>query len=332
MPTNRTRHLMTVCSMVMVGLAATSGAASAPTLPGNLEIAAATPSGGAITSLALDPRNPRIIYAGTSKAGVFKSLNGGKTWQERSALSGGVLALAVHPTRPGVVYAAMGRRGVFRTSDGGQRWQAMNVGLRSSRVAVLEVARAQPEVVYAGTSEGIFKSTDGGQRWHEAWRGVGHDVRDVAVDPTNPRIIYATTYGWVLKSSDGARTWRTVWNRTLGGPAGVYGRDLPIIAIHPRTPKTMYVGANGVGRTSDGGRSWVGELREHRITAFAFDPLTPDTVFAASYQGVYQRAADGTGWEAIGRRVRYFSLAIDPQGTKLYAGTGRGVVTYKLRQ
>jgi photosystem II stability/assembly factor-like uncharacterized protein len=256
----------------------------------------------------------------------------------------------------------MGRRGVFKTKDGGRSWQAMNTGLRGLRVSVLAIARTKPEVVYAGTCscalvdvglphriprrtplQGLFKSTNGGRSWHAVLKlhpNASDEVRDVAVEPKHPATIWVTTYGFVRKSLDGGRTWLsgvggcTARACQLPGPMGAAGPGFPHIAVSPRTPRIVYLGAGGgIFRSPNGGRRWTGHPvpQGSTFTGFAFDPLDADTLFVSTNRGVYKRAEDGRGWQAIGSRARTFSLAIDSQGTTLYVGTRRGVLAYQLR-
>ena len=339
---SRPRRIIAVGLSAVVGLAVTSGAASSPAA-----------FAGSVTSLALEPGSASVVYAASAEGGVSKSVNGGQTWQRLAVPSGGVTDLVAHPTRAGVLYAAMGRKGVFKTKDGGRSWQAMNAGLRGLRVSVLAIARTEPEVVYAGTLQGtwragalgrtrraaalIFKSTNGGRSWHEVWKfHPSADVRDVTVDPKRATTIWATTYGPVLKSMDGGRTWPSVGCTAhacqLPGPMGHVGPGFPHVAVSPRTPRIVYLGAGGgVFRSPDGGRRWANIPLPRRFTAFAFDPLSADTLFVGTSHGVYKRAEGSTGWQAIGRRAKAFSLAIDSHGTTLYVGTRRGVVAYELR-
>jgi len=350
---SRTHHLIAVGLSAVVGLAVTSGAASSPAA-----------FDGPVTALALDPASASVVYAASSAGGVSKSVDDGQTWQRLAVPSGGVADLVAHPTRPGVLYAAMGRKGVFKTKDGGRSWQAMNAGLRGLRVSIVAVARTEPDVVYAGTSSlyapfvpfseldklpsrhdsatFIFKSANGGRSWHESWQGRWtNEVRDVTVDPKRAATVWATTYGFVYKSPDGGRTWPsgvggcTAHACQLPGPLGAAGPGFPQIAVSPRTPRIVYLGAGpGIFRSPDGGRRWAGHPvpRGSTFTAFAFDPLAADSLFVATNTGVYKRSEDGRGWQAVGPRAKTLSLAIDSRGTTLYAGTSRGVVSYTLRQ
>lgn len=352
---SRPHHLIAVGLSALVGLAATSGAVSSPTA-----------FAGPVTSVAVEPGSASVLYAASAAGGASKSVDGGRTWQRLAVPSGSVVDLVAHPTRPGVVYAAMGRRGVFKTTDGGRSWQAMNTGLRGLRMSVLAIARTKPEVVYAGTSslyapfvpfdkldkppsrhDGatfIFKSTNGGRSWRESWQGHWtSEVRDVAVDPKHPATVWVTTYGPVRKSPDGGRTWRNgVRGCCLPGPLGRVGPPFPQIAVSPRTPRIVYLGAgSGIFRSPDGGRTWTGGWLPAKFTAFALDPVAADSLFVATNRGVYQRAEHGAlveraehgrGWRAIGRRTKAFSLAIDSEGTMLYVGTRRGVDAYELHR
>ena len=89
------------------------------------------PGGGAIEALAVDPENPKTVYAGTFR-GVFKSTDGCRSWRAANAGLGKdpwVVALAVNPKEPATVYAGTVRDGVFKSMDGGGNWGAANAGL-----------------------------------------------------------------------------------------------------------------------------------------------------------------------------------------------------------
>ena len=85
-------------------------------------------------ALAIDPSNPSTLYAGTDYAGVFKSTNGGGTWNPiNSGLSDGyVNALAIDPGNSNIVYAGTLLGGVFKSTNGGDTWNPINSGMTST--------------------------------------------------------------------------------------------------------------------------------------------------------------------------------------------------------
>jgi hypothetical protein len=100
------------------------------------------PEGGAILSLAIDPINTAIIYAGT-RVGVYKSSNGGASWS-RTALTRVVLALVMDGRNPNIIYAGTYGSGVFKSTDGGVSWSAINKGLTSAVVNALAIDPLNP--------------------------------------------------------------------------------------------------------------------------------------------------------------------------------------------
>src|SRR2546427_5845569 len=86
------------------------------------------PEGGSISALAVDPQTPTTLYAGTTSAGVFKSIDGGTHWRAVNAGLGAtsVRALAIDPQASTALYAATCGGGVFKSTDGGGSWSAAN--------------------------------------------------------------------------------------------------------------------------------------------------------------------------------------------------------------
>lgn len=132
-----------------------------------------------VTVLAIDPRNPSILYAGTDEGvfgqgfqGLFKSTDGGTSWfainhglsdliDTRSSIS----ALVIDPDTPSTLYAATSGNGVFKSSDGGASWIRFSDGLSNRNVRALALApgASGPNILYAGTSgAGVFKIIDDG--------------------------------------------------------------------------------------------------------------------------------------------------------------------------
>jgi hypothetical protein len=172
-------------------------------------------------SLAVDPTNPRILYAVADrlsndphpvlKTGVAKSVDEGETWQLTQGPYSSCAAffpyprllptescLAVDPTNPSQLYV-LTYEGISRSLNGGASWTDASVGLGSTTALVFEtqalaVAPTNPSTLYVGTSDGVFQSTDGGRQWSPIGPS-GLSVTSVAIDPANPARVYAGTAG-----------------------------------------------------------------------------------------------------------------------------------------
>jgi photosystem II stability/assembly factor-like uncharacterized protein len=199
---------------------------------------------GYVYALAVDPRDPETVYAGTLEEGLFKTTNGGASW--RSVGLRGVSTLVLDPRDPETIYAGAEGGGppqIFKSTDGGSSWSA--VGLQGKNVKWLSLNPEDTDIVYAGTFEhGVFRSRDGGSSWR-AWRDVG----GLTFDPQNAETVYANSEGRILKSTDGARTWRGL----------DVGRAADFLALDPGNSATLYAEADrGLIKSTDAGRSWRG--------------------------------------------------------------------------
>lgn len=200
--------------------------------------------GGRVTDVSGVPGNPNIIYVAHSSAGLFKSTNGGTTFEsifnDGNTLSIG--AIAVAPDNPDVVYVGTGEGtgrnsasfgdGLYKTMDGGHTWKHLGL-VNSERFSRIVVNPQNPQIVFAGamghewgpnSERGLYRSTDGGTTWKQVLSvnettGAG----DVTLDPTNPNIVYASMYDYLRKP----------WYFRSGGPG------------------------SGLYRSTDGGDTWV---------------------------------------------------------------------------
>ncbi|WP_433479315.1 WD40/YVTN/BNR-like repeat-containing protein [Spirillospora sp. CA-142024] len=246
------------------------------------------------------PDDPDTVYAGVQDAALFRSSDGGRTWQELPGLrnhgsgpdwqpgAGGMClhTITLDPVNAGRMFAAISAAGVFRSDDAGKSWRAVNRGLRS---------------------EGI---PDPGAE-------VGHCVHRVAMHPSRPEVLFMQKHWDVMRSDDAGETWHEI------------SGDLPSdfgfpVAVHAHEPDTVYVvpiksdsehyppeGRLRVYRSRAGGHEWepltsglpqrdcyVNVLRD----AMAVDSLDPCGVYFGTTGGqVYVSADAGDGWTPIVR-------------------------------
>src|SRR5215468_9797885 len=173
------------------------------------------PDGALVTSLAIDPTAPLILYAANNNGGgVFKTTNGGGNW---SSVNVGltntiVTALAIDPRTPTILYVASGvyrdpdcagpncvTGGLFKVTDGGDKWDSSTNVLLQTFYS-LAIDPSKPTNVYVGTDAPgyVFKSTDGGSSWSAFNTGLTQPVLSLAIDPLTPTTVYAGTPGGVF--------------------------------------------------------------------------------------------------------------------------------------
>ena len=244
--------------------------------------------------------DPDTVYAGVEDAALFRSTDGGRTWQELAGLrevkgnlwqpgAGGMClhTIILDRTNPQRIYIAISAAGAFRTDDGGKTWRAVNRGLQS------KYELPDPDA------------------------DVGHCVHRIAMHPSRPNVLFMQKHWDVLRSDDAGESWREV----SGNLPSDFG--FPIV-VHAHQPETVYVvpiksdsehfppeGKLRVYRSRTGGTEWealtsglpqrdcyVNVLRD----AMAVDSLDPCGLYFGTTGGqVYASADAGESWAPIVR-------------------------------
>jgi photosystem II stability/assembly factor-like uncharacterized protein len=288
------------------------------------------PGGGPILSLAIDPKTPTTLYAGTHGAGVFKSIDGGATWNASNVglTDVGVYALAIEPKNPSIIYASTINAGVFKSADGGATWNPLLI----YGIAVLAIDPKTPTTLYAGRATllggGLSKSLDGGITWNDAGIGTSERIVSLAIDPVNPSIVYAGSGypfiagGTVFKTLDGGAHWSEVIS-------GLPNSRVNTLLVNPVNSAIVYVGTDdGVFKSTNSGGSWS-EVLANSANTLAIDPTTPSTIYAGGGIGVSKSTNSGGSWSLLNTglaNTTVKALAIHPVSTgTIYAATEAGV-------
>ncbi len=261
-----------------------------------------SPAGSAeiheVESIAIDPYDPTIIYAGTWHL-PWKTMDGGKTWKSMSTgiiTDSDIFSMYVDPNRPRLMYLSA-CSGIYRSDDFGSDFRKVN-GIPSSarRTRAIVMDPAQSDTVYAGTTQGLYKTTNGGKTWERTTPG-DVIVNDVYVDPRNPQhVLLATDRSGVLASDDGGMTFEP-------SNAGYSQRQVAALLTDAKEPETIYAGVindkrfGGVFLTTDFGRNWrqVSEGLGGR-DVFELAQGKDGTVLAGTDEGVFRW--NGMAWTA----------------------------------
>ena len=155
---------------------------------------------------------PNVYYFGAVGGGVWKSTNGGITWEpifDGQPISS-IGAIAVAPSNPEVIYVGTGEAdfrsnltygiGVYKSTDAGRTWK--NIGLKASRhISRIAIDPKNPDVVFvaamgsaygASAERGVFRSTDGGATWQKVlFKDENTGAIDITLDPDNPKTVWA---------------------------------------------------------------------------------------------------------------------------------------------
>ncbi|MBK9717000.1 MAG: hypothetical protein IPO85_05720 [Saprospiraceae bacterium] len=156
---------------------------------------------GRITSIAVHPQNPQVMYVGARGSGVWKTTNGGISWSpisdQLSTLT--IQAIAIAPSSPSRVYITT-PKGIYRSNDFGEHWTLIsnrNFCFNGFGGAHLIVHPTNPDIIFGvgkcAIPSGIYKSLDGGENWQISLQGV--NPSDLIMDPSNSNILYASLSG-----------------------------------------------------------------------------------------------------------------------------------------
>ncbi|HEX2224930.1 MAG TPA: hypothetical protein VHN15_12065, partial [Thermoanaerobaculia bacterium] len=237
--------------------------------------------------------NPGLIYVGSANGGIWKSTNGGVTWQpvfdDQKVASIG--DLAVEAGNPDVVWAGTGEAnvrnsvsvgwGVYRTTDGGRTWKHLGLE-KTERISRVLLHPGNPRVAYVAAmgqawgenpERGVYRTEDGGQTWKRVlYVDERTGAAELVMDPSNPNRLIAAMWDyrrqpWTFRSggpgsglflsTDGGDSWRKLTEED-GLPQGDLGRTG--LAFAPSDPRVVYAlveaQSNALLRSDDGGRTW----------------------------------------------------------------------------
>ena len=179
-----------------------------------------------MTSIAISPVDAQTVYVGTRDAGVFRTTDGGGSWQAaRNGLTFyPIRSLEIDPQHPNTLYAGTDYNGIWKSIDGGATWADSSVGLDKSLIVLnIAIDPINTNILYAGFGGGIglklgniYKSVDGGATWIMKDNGIPRypetthtgGVYSLAIDPAHPAVLYAgTIYDGAFRSTDGGQNW-----------------------------------------------------------------------------------------------------------------------------
>jgi photosystem II stability/assembly factor-like uncharacterized protein len=294
----------------------------------------------AIGAVAVNQRNPDIVWVGTGEAsvrnsasvgnGVYRSLDGGNTWQHLGLdKSERIARVVLHPTNRDVAWvAATGpewgettERGVFKTEDGGRTWKKVLYVNERTGAADLIIDPSNPDKLYAamwdfrrwpwffrsgGPGSGLHISTDGGTTWKRVTEDDGFPKGQLgriglSISRSNPQIVYAlveAAKSALVRSDDGGRNWKIVNDQSDVVQRPFYFSNF---RVDPNNPLRLYNLATFLSLSEDGGKSFrtlpAKVHPDHH--AMWIDPHNSDFIIDGNDGGVSISRDGGRTWRFV---------------------------------
>jgi photosystem II stability/assembly factor-like uncharacterized protein len=302
-----------------------------------------------VYSLAVDPTNANIVYAGGINY-VFRSTNGGNAWTQQTlpTYHWYIYDLKVHPTVPTTLMAACYiyannyyHMGFLKSTNSGTSWMSETLTVDTSYAYSVAIDPTNPNNVYVGGyrygsglyNATVFKSTNGGSTFSLTGTlpGTPYYVYSVAVHQTNPNYVYAGTLYGVYRSTDGGSSW-------VQTSTGNYNYS---ISTTPANTSLLYSGGYGViYRSTDAGATWTSSatgLAGYYFYGLAASRTLANRVYATNNTDFYRSTDTGASWAYAHNGLNAAPISamanapsapgtiyVDDEGASMYRTTNSG--------
>ncbi len=248
--------------------------------------------------IACHPTNSNELYFATLQSGLYKSTNGGQSWQFEADFAGYYFRhIKYNKFNPDLFYAVTSG-GVFQYDAITQKWTELTTGVNWSGFMSIAIPSISGDTVVVGTNQGTFRTFNGGTSWENISEGfyqIDNYVMSLECDPLSPQHIYAGTSESIYEST----AFGSSWQRLNIFDESAYLTD---ILINPTNPNLMFITTkhDGIYKSLNGGNDWVylGVLGS-QIHAIRFKPNSQQTLYCASYSGVFKSNNSGASWSEI---------------------------------
>ena len=320
-----------------------------------------------IGCVSIDPNNAETIWVGTGENvsgrhvgfgdGVYKSLDGGKSWTNMGLKnSEHIGSIVIDPRDSNVVYVASqgplwsagGERGLYKTTDGGKTWKLILSAGQYTGANEVHIDPRNPDVLYAslhqrfrnvaalmdgGPGSGIHKSIDGGKTWRELTNGIPKEDKGkigLSISPVDPDVVYATIElaqrsGGFWRSTDGGASWEKRSDEIYSGTGPHYYQE---IFASPHDVDTVYQVAPTLHKTIDGGKT-MQAVRNRSVHGdyheVVFDLDEPDYLMVGTDGGVYESFDEAENWKFFANMpiTQFYKVTVDYDEPfyNIYGGT-----------
>ncbi|HPF00028.1 MAG TPA: T9SS type A sorting domain-containing protein [Bacteroidales bacterium] len=287
------------------------------------------PGNGRVNFVAQHPTNPDIIYIASPSGGIWKTTDGGITWNttydQMTRL--GTSCIAIHPLNPDTVFIGTGDKdswdteafGIQKSHNGGLTWQngGLNTGINYNNINKILINPQNPQVMLAATPERIYRSVNGGANWTQVYNGNNDDIRCMVYKPGDTTTVYCGG-AMFLKSTNGGlsftenTTLPTDTSRLEIGVSAANSNYVYVLAssddntfgglyrstdngdhfaLMSTTPNILGYSVDSTAYTDDAGQAWYD-------LAIAVSPLDANTIFTGGIN-IWKSTDGGANWAPI---------------------------------
>lgn len=288
-----------------------------------------TIAGVDILSMVINPNDPNNIYVGTEDNGLFETKDGAETWTQ-VPFANKVYGLVFDPQNPNIIYGSgifNKRAKIYKRLQEDQEWKDIYTEPSEDTViSTLAISKADPQILYAGTSDGvILKTTDGGQTWTSLKKADG-PVIGIAFDSANDaHVLFGIFQKRILETKDGGKNIEDATKRipNVGGSLSIY-----TVIADPYSAGVFYIGTgDGIFRRSED-ETWnavniIESSKEFPIHAIAINPKNSKEIIYSSAKALYKSIDGGETWATfqLDAAKQISVLRYDPiDSAKIYAG------------
>ncbi|WP_409769114.1 VPS10 domain-containing protein [Thermaurantimonas sp.] len=314
-----------------------------------------------IGCLAIDPKNPKTVWAGSGENnnqrsvgygdGVYRSDDGGRTWRNLGLkTSEHIGMIAIDPRNSDHVYVAAygplwskgGERGIYKTTDGGQTWQRLLHVSDHTGFSEIHIDRTNPDRLYAtahqrrrhtftyisgGPESALYVSNDAGRTWDKVTNGLPKDADlgriSLAQSPANPQRIYLMVEGHgIYVSTDRGNSFQKTNDYYTSGNYYVK------LIAHPTDELVCFSMDTYTHITRDGGKTWVRWTEDKKHVdnhALWINPKNPHHMLNGNDGGLYETYDGGQSWRFIDNLpiLQLYRVSVDNEGPfyNVYGGT-----------
>ncbi len=279
-----------------------------------------------ITGVSFHPQRAEVLVITTDRNGIYRTQDGGDTWQPLGFTAGGFRSHVFDRATPATQFVGNGSA-VLKTRDDGATWETVYTDPRGASMTALAIDPTNSATVFAATSAGgLLRSVNGGIDWRLV-QSLSKEIRALLLNPAAPQHLFIVLSNQILRSQDGGSSVTTLTGlQTFEGASTVQQ-----LVFVPTAPQTLYAATNyGLMTSADEGDTWravttLVPFRTLPLQTVQVDPQNPTALFFTVGRLLHKSEDGGKTWRTIesvptGRLIT--TLAAHPAVPgKLYLGT-----------